>query len=66
MLHNIVVNMNKGKSEKFFKGKNRPKVEKAISAWRNEADQSTDVLGWYTGIPSKSDDIAPEQDSDDL
>ncbi|MCM1544310.1 MAG: hypothetical protein NC110_03325 [Ruminococcus sp.] len=55
------------KNEKFFKkGKNRPKVENAISAWRDEAEQPTDVLGWYTGIPSQKNDLIPEQDSDDL
>ncbi len=46
--------------------RNSPKVEEAVSAWRNEAKQKSDILGWYTGVPSAKDEIRPEQDSDDL
>lgn len=54
------------RNEKSKRRKNSPKVESAIAAWRNEAAQPSDVLGWYTGIPSQENDIVPEQDSDDL
>ena len=47
-------------------GKNRPKVEEAVSVWKKEAKKTTDALGSYTGRPEEKSGIIPEQDSDDL
>lgn len=49
-----------------IKGKNNPKVEKVIAAWRKNAARNTDILGSYTGSPAENADAKPEQDSDDL
>lgn len=46
--------------------RNHPRVEAAISAWKDEATKRSDILGWYTGMPSGKNDIRPEQDNDDL
>lgn len=46
--------------------RNHPKVNSAVAAWRNEANSPSDVLGWYTGVPSKDAETEPEQDQDDL
>ncbi len=54
------------RKKKKYRIKNSPKVEKMISAWRDEAAEPTDVLGWYTGVPAKRGENEPEQDSDDL
>lgn len=52
---------------KFSRKKtNHPKVLKAVAAYRNEANENSDVLGWYTGKPSKEKDLIPEQDQDDI
>lgn len=45
---------------------NHPKVLRAVAAYRNEANESSDVLGWYTGKPSKEGEVIPEQDQDDI
>lgn len=60
----VIISMKKVRVK--IKGKNSPKVERVISAWRKNSRQNTDVLGSYTGSPSKSADAKPEQDSDDL
>ena len=52
---------------KFSRKKpNHPKVLRAVAAYRNEANESSDVLGWYTGKPSKEGEVVPEQDQDDI
>lgn len=52
---------------KFSRKKtNHPRVIRAVAAFRNEANESTDYLGWYTGKPSKEKELVPEQDQDDL
>ena len=52
---------------KFSRKKsNHPKVLRTVAAYRNEANESSDVLGWYTGKPSKEKDLIPEQDQDDI
>lgn len=45
---------------------NHPRVIRAVAAYRNEANEKSDVLGWYTGKPSKEDEFVPEQDQDDI
>lgn len=49
-----------------IKRKNSPLVEEAVAVWKKEANNHSDVLGWYTGAPSEKGDIVPEQDGDDL
>ncbi|MGN0468630.1 MAG: hypothetical protein ACI4GY_07910 [Acutalibacteraceae bacterium] len=48
-----------------IKRKNRSASQKAVDSWRKQANSNSDVLGWYTGVPSGSDE-QPEQDGDDL
>lgn len=38
----------------------------AVSVWKKEKRNRTDVLGSYTGVPSEQTDEVPEQDGDDL
>lgn len=57
--------MNKNRAENSAK-KNHDRVEAALSVWKREKKNRTDVLGSYTGVPSEDNDNVPEQDSDDL
>ena len=56
--------MNKRKFSR--KNINHPRVIRAVAAYRNEANENSDVLGWYTGKPSKKSEVVPEQDQDDI
>lgn len=49
-----------------IKGHNSRKVEEAVSVWKKETKNDTDILGSYTGRPTGSKDGTPEQDADDL
>ncbi|MDD6275208.1 MAG: hypothetical protein PUB20_00030 [Clostridia bacterium] len=55
----------KGKKNKKSKQKLSPVVESMLDEWEtSNDDDSTDILGSYTGNPV--DGVHPEQDSDDL
>lgn len=43
-----------------------PRVQSIVDTWKGNKKETCDVLGWYTGTPSLTDDLKPEQDADDL
>lgn len=47
-------------------GKKFKRTKDAVSVWKKEKQNHTDVLGSYTGVPSEKSDEVPEQDGDDL
>ncbi|MBQ8027795.1 MAG: hypothetical protein IJ262_00135 [Clostridia bacterium] len=51
---------------KIKKSSLSPKVQSIVEIWKGNKNRSSDVLGWYTGTPTLTDDLKPEQDADDL